>query len=324
MLRGFTIANLIGGCRSCRHRHDPWTLGSGRRLLHHHERGRLTTALPDVQVGQQAQRLSPRPRLPQKGWLTCESRVASVRRGPKRVPPPTSTALWRARAHYCLVCDCERPLYDCERRREIRRHREHCGSGKRPACFRPRARKSPLRARLDAWPGVRGEIAQARVVGLTVPTGALLPMQRVASAGRRVAAASRSTGKSSERSSWRLLGHESDSAAVLAAGTSHAIGKRLCGRIVGTSVAPEFTPKHNSELSDNRGRRPHDAVRLEFGEEQVAGRRRSLALHSCWLGYRGAARADNPGAELEEVLQVAVVATLGIRSPSRRAEVLRR
>ena len=167
-------------------------------------------------------------------------------------------------------------------------------------------------------------IAQARVVGLTVPTGALLPMQRVASAGRRVAAASRSTGKSSERSSWRLLGHESDSAAVLAAGTSHAIGKRLCGRIVGTSVAPEFTPKHNSELSDNRGRRPHDAVRLEFGEEQVAGRRRSLALHSCWLGYRGAARADNPGAELEEVLQVAVVATLGIRSPSRRADVLRR
>ena len=60
------------------------------------------------------------------------------------------------------------------------------------------------------------------------------------------------------------------------------------------------------------------------GEEQVAGRRRSLALHSCWLGYRGAARANNPGAELEEVLQVAVVATLGIRSPSRRADVLRR
>jgi hypothetical protein len=55
----------------------------------------------------------------------------------------------------------------------------------------------------------------------------------------------------------------------LLAGTSQAIGKRLCGRIVGTSVAPEYVPKHNSELSGNRGRRPDDAVRLEIGEEEV-------------------------------------------------------
>jgi len=49
-------------------------------------------------------------------------------------------------------------------------------------------------------------------------------------------------------------------------GTSPAIGKRLSGRLNGTSLAPEFTPKHNSELSDDRGRRPHDAVRLEIGD----------------------------------------------------------
>jgi len=53
-------------------------------------------------------------------------------------------------------------------------------------------------------------------------------------------------------------------------GTSQPIGKRLSGRLTGTSVAPEFTPKHNSELSNNRGRRPHDAVRLEIGEKRVA------------------------------------------------------
>jgi hypothetical protein len=60
----------------------------------------------------------------------------------------------------------------------------------------------------------------------------------------------------------------------LVPGTSQAIGKRLAGRINGNSVATEFTPKRNPALSDNRGRRPHDAVRLEFGEEQdstVAG-----------------------------------------------------
>jgi hypothetical protein len=52
-------------------------------------------------------------------------------------------------------------------------------------------------------------------------------------------------------------------------GTSQAIGKRLAGRINGNSVAPEFTPKRNSALSDNRGRRSHDAVRLEIGEKHV-------------------------------------------------------
>jgi hypothetical protein len=86
----------------------------------------------------------------------------------------------------------------------------------------------------------------------------------------RITGGNRPTGKSSERSSWHLLGHESGSAAVVAAGTSRAIGKRLSRRLNGTSVAPEFTPKRNSELSDNRGRRPHDAVRLEIGDKEVS------------------------------------------------------
>ena len=58
---------------------------------------------------------------------------------------------------------------------------------------------------------------------------------------------------------------------MLAAGTSQAIGKRLSRRLNGTSVAPGFMPKRNSELSDSRGRRTHDAVRLEIGDEQVCG-----------------------------------------------------
>jgi hypothetical protein len=98
----------------------------------------------------------------------------------------------------------------------------------------------------------------------------------------------RPTGKSSERSSWHLLGHESGSAAVLAAGTSQAVGKRLSGRLNGTSVAPEFTPKHNFELSDNRGRRPHDAARLEFGESQVS----RLADHQPRFRLRAGIRHD--------------------------------
>jgi len=51
----------------------------------------------------------------------------------------------------------------------------------------------------------------------------------------------------------------------LLAGASQAIGKRLWGRIVGTSVAPEFVPKRNSELSGSRGLGADDAVRLEIG-----------------------------------------------------------
>jgi hypothetical protein len=83
---------------------------------------------------------------------------------------------------------------------------------------------------------------------------------------------------SSERSSWRLLGHESASTAVLAAGTGQAIGKRLSGRLNRNSVAPEFTPKHNSELSDNRARRPHDAVPFETGEYEGAAAALGQAL----------------------------------------------
>jgi hypothetical protein len=65
----------------------------------------------------------------------------------------------------------------------------------------------------------------------------------------------------------------------LLTGASQTIGKRLCGRLVRTSVAPEYVPKHNSELSGNRGRRPDDAVRLEIGESQV---RTAAATETCF------------------------------------------
>jgi hypothetical protein len=54
----------------------------------------------------------------------------------------------------------------------------------------------------------------------------------------------------------------------LLAGTSQAIGKRLCGLIVRTTVTPEFMPKRNSELSGNRGLRPASAASLEIGEKR--------------------------------------------------------
>ena len=67
----------------------------------------------------------------------------------------------------------------------------------------------------------------------------------------------------------------------LLAGTSQAIGKRLRGRIVRTTVTPEFMPKRNSELIGGRGLRPDDAVRLEIGEEQ--GACRSSVADLLWL-----------------------------------------
>jgi hypothetical protein len=57
----------------------------------------------------------------------------------------------------------------------------------------------------------------------------------------------------------------------LLAGTSQAIGKRLCGPIVGTGVAPEFVPKQNCELSGSRGPSANDAARLGHGEWEVRG-----------------------------------------------------
>jgi hypothetical protein len=53
----------------------------------------------------------------------------------------------------------------------------------------------------------------------------------------------------------------------LLAGTHEDIGKRPRERIAGTSVAPEFIPKRDSELIGNRGRIVDDAARPEIGEE---------------------------------------------------------
>jgi hypothetical protein len=66
----------------------------------------------------------------------------------------------------------------------------------------------------------------------------------------------------------------------LLAGTSQAIGKRLCGHIVRTTVTPEFVPKRNSELSGNRGLRPASAASLEIGENQV---QTPTALDTCFF-----------------------------------------
>jgi hypothetical protein len=59
----------------------------------------------------------------------------------------------------------------------------------------------------------------------------------------------------------------------LLVGTSRAIGEHRRDRCVGASVAPEFTPKRNSELIGNRGRSVDDAVRPAIGDNQVRGLR---------------------------------------------------
>ncbi|MGA8722021.1 MAG: hypothetical protein WB557_28730, partial [Solirubrobacteraceae bacterium] len=64
-----------------------------------------------------------------------------------------------------------------------------------------------------------------------LPLRRLEPAAADAPHGPLEAVPRRPTGKSSERSSWHLLGHGSGSAAVLAAGTSQAIGKRLSRRL---------------------------------------------------------------------------------------------
>ena len=79
----------------------------------------------------------------------------------------------------------------------------------------------------------------------------------------------------------------------LLTGTSQAIGKRFCARIVGINVTPEFVPKHNSGLSGNRGRRPDDAVRLEIGEEEGSPRLHRVTCVELTAVIAGGARGGS-------------------------------
>jgi hypothetical protein len=94
--------------------------------------------------------------------------------------------------------------------------------------------------------------------------------QSPVAAARRITGC-RPAGKRSEGWAWRLLGHESDSAGVLAG--RHESGDRQAPLrpIVGTGVAPEFVPKQNCELSGSRGPCADDAARLGHGEWEVRG-----------------------------------------------------
>jgi hypothetical protein len=83
------------------------------------------------------------------------------------------------------------------------------------------------------------------------------------------AAATRPTGKSSERSSWRLLDHKSDSAGALAARHESRDRQAPSWPEVGAGVAPEFMPKRNSGPIRRRGPMGDDAPRREIGEYEV-------------------------------------------------------
>jgi hypothetical protein len=56
----------------------------------------------------------------------------------------------------------------------------------------------------------------------------------------------------------------------LLASTSHAIGKRLCGRVVRTSVTPEFMLKQNSALVGTTAGRSNETPRPEIGDYGVS------------------------------------------------------
>jgi hypothetical protein len=105
----------------------------------------------------------------------------------------------------------------------------------------------------------------------------------VASDRRPGAAAGRPTGQRSDRSTWRLLGHESDSAERFLAGGSQPISKRLRGRTGGAGVGPEFVPKRNSKTLGDRGRtvRRHGASRDWRRARHEAARARLLLRPWC-------------------------------------------
>ena len=84
--------------------------------------------------------------------------------------------------------------------------------------------------------------------------------ERLCSPRERRAVRARPTGKSSERSTWRLLDHKSDSAAALADRHESRDRKAPSWPEVGAGVAPEFMPKHNSEPIGNGGSTGFDAA----------------------------------------------------------------
>ena len=93
--------------------------------------------------------------------------------------------------------------------------------------------------------------------------------------------------------------YESDSAGVLAALPSQAIGKHLATAEQARRVALEFMPMRNSKPIGSRGLSVDDAERLEIGDEQGVDRRAAAVPHCCRCAHQtdrrpraGAASAD--------------------------------
>jgi hypothetical protein len=104
--------------------------------------------------------------------------------------------------------------------------------------------------------GERNDVLTARLssVALGSPsTSGVSAASRSLTVERR-SGGSRPTGKSSERSSWLLLDHKSDSAGTLAARHESRDRQAPSWPEVGTGVAPEFMPMRNSGSACPRGR----------------------------------------------------------------------
>ncbi len=83
----------------------------------------------------------------------------------------------------------------------------------------------------------------------------------------------RPTGKSSERSSWRLLDHKSDSAGALAARHESRDRQAPLWPEVGAGVAREFMPKRNSGPIRRRGPMGNDAALSRLAKGRSGDRR---------------------------------------------------
>ena len=96
-----------------------------------------------------------------------------------------------------------------------------------------------------------------------------------------VAVEDRPTGKSSKRSSWRLLDHKSDSAGALAARRESRDRQAPSWPEVGAGVAPEFMPKRNSGPICRRGPMGDDAALSRLassGDAATTGRQTRNAV----------------------------------------------
>ena len=161
-------------------------------------------------------------------------------------------------------------------------------SGERHPLRRRRARSAALAASLRAL----GSAKRSRRLGRRRRSRSWWHSDSAAAGRRVIARLPEERGKSSEHSRWRLLDHQSDSAAALAARHESRDRQAPSWPEVGAGVAPECMPKRNSGPIRRRGPMGDDAAlsRLATGETRCP-------VRSSDLLWRCRARSGLPRSE---------------------------